>query len=140
MFRVVFATTTSATATTTKTVDSTATGVTAVTAVAAAAKTVIPLVSPPLSATSPSSEPIPMLPTPPVADEKMKKEKAHPSGWVLEDVVEWLKNKGFDQDVCDKFVGMLSFPRLLILGLHSSIPFSCDRTRNHGRRPSRTRR
>ena len=133
-------TTTSTTATTTKTVDSTATGVTAVTAVAAAAKTVIPLVSPPLSATSPSSEPIPMLPTPPVADEKMKKEKAHPSGWVLEDVVEWLKNKGFDQDVCDKFVGMLSFPRVLIPGLHSSIPFSCDRTRNHGRRSSRTRR
>ncbi|KAF4619419.1 hypothetical protein D9613_004857 [Agrocybe pediades] len=30
--------------------------------------------------------------------------KNHPSEWTLEEVIEWLKSKGFDQDVCDKFV------------------------------------
>ncbi|KAJ3511340.1 hypothetical protein NLJ89_g4157 [Agrocybe chaxingu] len=29
--------------------------------------------------------------------------KTHPSEWSLEQVIEWLKAKGFDQDVCDKF-------------------------------------
>ncbi|KAJ7490150.1 hypothetical protein B0H11DRAFT_1651812, partial [Mycena galericulata] len=28
----------------------------------------------------------------------------HPSEWTLEEVVEWIKSKGFDQDVCDKFI------------------------------------
>ncbi|KAL4256745.1 Polar growth protein [Pleurotus pulmonarius] len=32
-----------------------------------------------------------------------EKEKTHPSDWSVEEVVEWLKSKGFDQDVCDKF-------------------------------------
>ncbi|KAK0443914.1 uncharacterized protein EV420DRAFT_1575367 [Desarmillaria tabescens] len=32
-----------------------------------------------------------------------KKEKTHPSEWTLEEVVDWLKSKGFDQDVCEKF-------------------------------------
>ncbi|KAK0230188.1 hypothetical protein IW262DRAFT_1336895 [Armillaria fumosa] len=32
-----------------------------------------------------------------------KKEKTHPSEWSLDDVIDWLKNKGFDQDVCEKF-------------------------------------
>ncbi|KAJ7654825.1 hypothetical protein B0H17DRAFT_993337 [Mycena rosella] len=27
----------------------------------------------------------------------------HPSEWTVEDVVDWLKSKGFDEDVCDKF-------------------------------------
>ncbi|KAF7302766.1 hypothetical protein HMN09_00911700 [Mycena chlorophos] len=27
----------------------------------------------------------------------------HPSEWTVEEVVEWLKTKGFDEDVCDKF-------------------------------------
>ena len=31
--------------------------------------------------------------------------KAHPSEWSVEEVVDWLKSKKFDQDVCDKFVG-----------------------------------
>lgn len=35
--------------------------------------------------------------------------RTHPSEWSLEQVVEWLKGKGFDQDVCDKFVGTLAF-------------------------------
>lgn len=99
-----------------KTVDINTTGATAATIVT-------PLVSPPLSATSPSSEPISTLPTPPpVVDEKTtKKAKVHPSDWMLEDVVEWLKSKGFDQDVCDKFIGTLSSST--ISGLHSNVPF-----------------
>ncbi|KAJ7482365.1 hypothetical protein B0H11DRAFT_1630050, partial [Mycena galericulata] len=28
----------------------------------------------------------------------------HPSEWTLEEVVEWIKSQGFDQDVCDKFI------------------------------------
>lgn len=28
-----------------------------------------------------------------------------PMEWSVDEVVDWLKNKGFDQDVCDKFVG-----------------------------------
>jgi predicted metal-dependent phosphotriesterase family hydrolase len=35
-----------------------------------------------------------------------KKKETHPSEWTLEEVIEWLKSKGFDQDVCDKFIGM----------------------------------
>ncbi|KAI0774696.1 hypothetical protein BD413DRAFT_302983 [Trametes elegans] len=33
-----------------------------------------------------------------------KKSGIHPSDWNVEDVVEWLKSKGFDQGVCDKFI------------------------------------
>ncbi|KIP10364.1 hypothetical protein PHLGIDRAFT_125572 [Phlebiopsis gigantea 11061_1 CR5-6] len=29
---------------------------------------------------------------------------SHPSEWTLEEVIEWLKGKGFDQAVCDKFI------------------------------------
>ncbi|KAG6864282.1 hypothetical protein C0991_010835 [Blastosporella zonata] len=32
-----------------------------------------------------------------------EKEKTHPSEWDVAEVVEWLKGKGFDQDVCEKF-------------------------------------
>jgi hypothetical protein len=28
-----------------------------------------------------------------------------PTEWSIEDVVNWLKSKGFDQDICDKFIG-----------------------------------
>ncbi|KAG6810375.1 hypothetical protein H0H92_012109 [Tricholoma furcatifolium] len=31
------------------------------------------------------------------------REKKHPSEWELPDVIDWLKSRGFDQDVCDKF-------------------------------------
>lgn len=30
---------------------------------------------------------------------------ADPSEWTVDDVVEWLKSKGFDQGVCDQFIG-----------------------------------
>ncbi|KAE9389360.1 hypothetical protein BT96DRAFT_980734 [Gymnopus androsaceus JB14] len=32
-----------------------------------------------------------------------EKEKTHPSEWNVEEVVEWLRTKGFGDDVCDKF-------------------------------------
>jgi hypothetical protein len=32
-----------------------------------------------------------------------EKEKTHPSEWNVEEVVEWLKSKGFGEDVCEKF-------------------------------------
>ena len=37
--------------------------------------------------------------------------ETHPMEWSVKEVVYWLKSKGFDQDVCDKFIGeyMLSF-------------------------------
>lgn len=31
--------------------------------------------------------------------------KSTPSEWSVEEVIEWLKSKGFGQDVCDKFIG-----------------------------------
>ncbi|EIN11034.1 hypothetical protein PUNSTDRAFT_142897 [Punctularia strigosozonata HHB-11173 SS5] len=34
----------------------------------------------------------------------VKSPTSHPSEWTVEEVVEWLKSKGFDQSVCDKFV------------------------------------
>ncbi|KAI0694374.1 hypothetical protein C8T65DRAFT_585044 [Cerioporus squamosus] len=33
-----------------------------------------------------------------------KKPTNHPSEWGVDEVVEWLKSKGFDQGVCDKFI------------------------------------
>lgn len=33
--------------------------------------------------------------------------KKDPSEWTVEEVVEWLKSKGFDQAICDKFIGEL---------------------------------
>ena len=35
-----------------------------------------------------------------------KKPANHPSEWTVDEVVDWLKSKGFDQGVCDKFIGM----------------------------------
>ena len=32
--------------------------------------------------------------------------QTHPSEWSLEQVIEWLKGRGFDQDICDKFAGV----------------------------------
>ncbi|KZT29493.1 hypothetical protein NEOLEDRAFT_605321 [Neolentinus lepideus HHB14362 ss-1] len=40
----------------------------------------------------------------PTSDEALKRPSAHPTEWTVEDVVEWLKSKGFDQSVCDKFI------------------------------------
>ena len=41
-----------------------------------------------------------------------KKEKS-PTEWTLDDVLEWLKSKGFDEDVQSKFLGAFSFFFLL---------------------------
>ncbi|KAF5363809.1 hypothetical protein D9756_000046 [Leucocoprinus leucothites] len=82
---------------TANTVGTTATSTTGVTIVTAAT-TVTPLASPPLSTVaSPTSTPAPVI-------EGGRKEKTHPSEWTMEEVVEWLRSKGFDQDVCDKFI------------------------------------
>lgn len=35
---------------------------------------------------------------------------APPTEWSVEEVVEWLRSRGFDQDVCDKFTGMCRQP------------------------------
>lgn len=37
-------------------------------------------------------------------DSSAKGPTTHPSEWSVEEVVEWLKAKGFDQGVCDKFI------------------------------------
>lgn len=34
-----------------------------------------------------------------------RRSQTFPTEWSVEQVVDWLKSKGFDQDVCDKFVG-----------------------------------
>lgn len=54
---------------------------------------------------SASTNPTSAAPTQTTVEEK--KEKKHPNDWSVEEVVEWLKSRGFDQDVCDKFTGML---------------------------------
>ena len=53
-----------------------------------------------ISSTAPTSA------APPEAEEK--KEPKHPNDWSVEEVVEWLKSKGFDEDVCNKFTGASS--------------------------------
>jgi hypothetical protein len=35
-----------------------------------------------------------------------RKPSTHPSEWTVDEVVEWLRSKGFGDDVCDKFIGM----------------------------------
>jgi hypothetical protein len=81
-----------------------------------------------------STNPTSAAPTQTAVEEK--KDKKHPNDWSVEEVVEWLKSRGFDQDVCDKFTGML---------FHSIDPSSLltdvlHRTRDYGRRTSRNRR
>ena len=36
-----------------------------------------------------------------------------PLEWSVKEVVDWLKSKGFDQDVCDKFIGEYTIPSCL---------------------------
>lgn len=38
--------------------------------------------------------------------DQSKKTNSHPSEWSVDEVVDWLKSKAFDQGVCDKFIGM----------------------------------
>ena len=50
--------------------------------------------------------------------------------WSVKDTVDWLKSKGFDQDVCDKFIGeyTLLLNTKTIINFHL---FPTNRTRNH---------
>ncbi|KAF5387907.1 hypothetical protein D9615_000812 [Tricholomella constricta] len=38
-----------------------------------------------------------------LVEEQLKDKKDNPLEWSVDEVVDWLKSKGFDQDVCDKF-------------------------------------
>ncbi|TRM67427.1 hypothetical protein BD626DRAFT_100674 [Schizophyllum amplum] len=59
-------------------------------------------------ASRPSSPPQPphtassLQPT--LVDEKPDKVKGHPSEWTVDDVIDWLRSKGFGDDVCEKFI------------------------------------
>lgn len=45
------------------------------------------------------------------AEVEEKREPKHPNDWSVEEVIEWLKSKGFDEDVCNKFTGSPSTSR-----------------------------
>jgi hypothetical protein len=61
-----------------------------------------------------------------------------PSEWSVEDVVDWLKSKGFDQDICDKFVGEFVVLSVQHKNINSNL-FLANRTRNYRRCPPGTR-
>lgn len=91
------------------------------------------------SAVSTASETSPRLPS--STDNTFVEEKetegqgkVHPSEWAVGDVVDWLKSKGFDQDVCDKFTGQ---SLQLLPEFCFSDSFGCDRTRDYWRCPPR---
>ena len=54
-----------------------------------------------------------------------------PTGWAVEEVVDWLKDKGIDQGTCDKFIGMCTLSRVRV---HRANVLPC-RTRHYWRRP-----
>lgn len=58
----------------------------------------------------------------------------HPSEWTVDEVVDWLKSKGFDEDVCDKFTGEFLFLYCMFF------PNCIYRARNYRRRASRSGR
>ena len=63
------------------------------------------------AATAPAPQAPRSPPQPPVlVTSPSRLKKTHPTEWSLEEVVEWLKTKGFDQDVCDKFTGNFFSP------------------------------
>lgn len=71
-----------------------------------------------------SLKPGPSLSTPtrevvlPQSPTGLKKPGGHPSEWSVDEVVEWLQFKGFDQGVCDKFIGAYSeFTQCVIVAL-----------------------
>ncbi|KAF8958503.1 hypothetical protein BDZ97DRAFT_1923678 [Flammula alnicola] len=45
----------------------------------------------------------PQAPSEQATSPQSEMKKKHPTEWSVEEVVEWLKSRGFDQDVCDKF-------------------------------------
>jgi len=68
------------------------------------------------------------------APESEAQKKSPPSEWTVDEVIEWLKSKGFGSDVCDKFIGQSnSWTIQLVLTSPSR------RARNHGRCPPRAR-
>ena len=64
-----------------------------------------------------------------------KKAATHPSEWTVDDVVDWLKSKGFDQGVCDKFIGV-SCSHPISVCRDTNL---CCRARDHRRRSPRAR-
>ena len=55
-----------------------------------------------------------------------------PAEWVVEEVVDWLKDKGIDQGTCDKFIGISILPKVQI----GSVNIPLCRTRYYWRRSS----
>ena len=64
-----------------------------------------------------------------------EREKKQPSEWTVDEVVEWLKGKGFDQDVQHKFIG--PFPFSPVITNADPVCMIC-RAGHHGRCPPRT--
>ena len=46
----------------------------------------------------------------PVSTTVQERNETPPMEWSINEVVDWLKSKGFDQDVCDKFIGEYIIP------------------------------
>ena len=66
-------------------------------------------ISSPSSATS--SAPVPPLSSAStVPSGTLSVKRPHPSEWTIEQVVEWARNRGFDEGVCAKFQGSLFLP------------------------------
>ncbi|KAF6761909.1 hypothetical protein DFP72DRAFT_877407, partial [Ephemerocybe angulata] len=55
-----------------------------------------------VSSSTPSISTNPTSAAPTGATEE-KKDGKHPNDWTVDEVVDWLRGRGFDQDVCDKF-------------------------------------
>ena len=86
----------------------------------------VTVITTPAPARSPA--PVTQIQQPPAAPDL---KKSHPSEWSVEQVIEWLKGRGFDQDVCDKFTG--EFFHAVDVANARAKKFRY-RTRNHGRR------
>jgi hypothetical protein len=43
------------------------------------------------------------------ASPKPEKKKVPPSEWNVDQVVEWAKGKGFDDGICNKFIGKFAY-------------------------------
>ena len=72
----------------------------------AAQRATSPSVAPSSKHNSVASEPAAASPSPgPDAAGQPKKPTGDPSGWTMEEVVQWLASKGFGDDVCEKFTG-----------------------------------
>lgn len=50
-----------------------------------------------------------LQPPPPEQNSSSSKKATHPTEWTVEEVVDWLKTKGFGDDVTEKFIGMVIF-------------------------------